>query len=219
MDAIVKLSEYFPMSEKRKIRYQQLLKLLYNDLVIAENYQDSLVDIAKRINVERKTLYRYFRSKEDILSQLYVITKVNLKQQLMKKIKLIKAESKLSVMEHFYIILDLHVEYLLMEHQETGFIKYYEQNYNLKCLMEQLKSYLQCEQPDYYVEVVNEMIKQEFFLVDISAKNYGKIIEQTIESYYEAISKYQVIDEKYQFINLEILTTIIKHTVLEQNKL
>ncbi len=219
MEAIIKLSEYFQMSDKRKERYQELLELLYNDLVIAKNYQDSLVDVAKRINVERKTLYRYFNNKDEILSQLYVITKVDLKQQLMKKINLIKAESKLSVMEHFYIILDLHVEYLLMEHQEIDFINYYEQNYNLENLTEQLKSYLQDEQPDYYVEVVNEMINQEFFLVDISAKNYGKIIEQTIESYHEAISKHQAIDEKYQFINLEILTTIIKHTVLEQNKL
>ncbi len=219
MDAIIKLSEYFQMSDKRKRRYQELLELLYNDLVIDKNYQDSLVDIAKRINVERKTLYRYFNNKEEILSQLYVITKVDLKQQLMKKIKKIKAESKLSVMEHFYIILDLHVEYLLMDHQETDFIEYFEKNLELNSLSEQLKIYLNYEQPDYYVEVVNEMIKQEFFLVDISAKNYGKIIEQTIESYYEAINRYQVIDDKYQFANLELLTTIIKNTVLEQNKL
>ncbi len=219
MDAIIKLSEYFQLSDKRKIRYQELLKLLYDDLVIAGNYQDSLVDITKRINVERKTLYRYFSNKEEILSQLYVVTKVDLKHQLMNKIKQIKNETKLSVMEHFYVILDLHVDYLLMEHQETEFINYFEQNFKLEFLSKELKDYLNKEQPDYYVEVVNEMIKQEFFLVDISAKNYGKIIEQTIESYYESINKYQVIDEKYQLTNLQLLTTIIKHTVLEQNKL
>ncbi len=219
MDAIIKLSEYFQLSDKRKIRYQELLKLLYDDLVIAGNYQDSLVDITKRINVERKTLYRYFSNKEEILSQLYVVTKVDLKHQLMNKIKQIKNETKLSVMEHFYVILDLHVDYLLMEHQETEFINYFEQNFKLEFLSKELKDYLNKEQPDYYVEVANEMIKQEFFLVDISAKNYGKIIEQTIESYYESINKYQVIDEKYQLTNLQLLTTIIKHTVLEQNKL
>lgn len=217
------ISKYYHESPRKQNRRIELLIKLNEYIVLEENYNKSFSKIALENGIERKTLYRYFKDKNDILSQLYAVNYLKFKKEFMIKIDGIKKEVKLSSLEHFYVILDMHLDNLISQannkNSEKKFLDYIQETLKYNEFSIEVKTYLANEEPCYYCDIIKVLGEQGFILNTINPKEYAIVVEQMIETYFYTINIKQQINPNYQMINLQNLITIMKETILEKNKL
>ncbi len=220
MVEIKRLVSNYNLTPKRQEKHSILLDKAYKYVVEEGNYKNSFANIAEGMEVERRTLYRYFKNREILLAELYVVDLVWRKKQVYRKLNEINTTTKLSSIEKFYVMLEMHLDHLIELESEvntTQFQKYVERNMVSSEINDEIKNYLNTEEPWYYSEVMTSLKADDYLVHSINGETYAKVVEQLIESYFYTINLKNKINDNYRFQNLKELVAIMKLTVLKKH--
>ncbi len=211
--------KYYDESERKSQRRIKLLNLLFEHIVVNRNYNDNMSEICRAINTERKTVYRYYENREAIMLELRILVYIRRNLMFKKEIEKIMQIEEISVVEKFYIILDINVELLLKHQFDLLFTEYSKQLFahtDQKSLIYIKYKEMMSEQNfNHYLPILNELETADLLRNSISAKEYASVIDESLRAYI-----FQTMDNKDNCLNdndmqIERFVNLLKQAIID----
>ncbi len=223
MQDIKTLIDYYGESPRKRKRRFELLQSLSEHLVDNRGYNDNMSQICAAINVERKTVYRYYSSKEDIIAEVnyYIYMKRNL--ELSEKIGEIIKNDNLNTIDKFVVIMNLHVELLTKYRNDMGFVEFAKRiitNLDQETSTYSRYIYLMNDTDFFHFKQILELLEAENELREgIEAEDYAHTIEQILYSFVAQTLEYEKNFNRFdnanvsKVINLLLLSTLKNYQI------
>ncbi len=195
MQDIRPLIEYYNESPRKSKRRFLILTQLFHHLVEERNFNDNMSQICSAIGVERKTVYRYYNSKEDIIAEVnyYIYKKGNI--ELSERINEVLANDELDLVDKFVLILNLQIEVLSKLRDNLGFSEFAKRIVtNLDPNSETYRRYIylmNVEEFSHYKEILEQLGNAGLLRDGINADDYAMTIEQIILSFVAQTLEYE----------------------------
>ncbi len=223
MQDIKPLIDYYGESPRKNKRRFELLQSFFEHLVVNRGYNDNMSQICSAIGVERKTVYRYYNSKEDIIAEVnyYIYMKRNL--ELEEKIEEVLKNDNLDTIDKFVVIINLNVEVLTQYRDDMGFAEF------AKRVITNLDHNTSTYSRYIYLMNVHEFVHFEKILTRLEAENklregitaaeYARTIEQILYSFVAQTLEYENNFNRFdntnvsKVINLILLSTLKDYSI------
>lgn len=213
-DALKELLDYYDESPRKRKRRTELYQMLRQILVIDKKYKYSMSDISKELELERKTLYRYFNSTEDILVDLayiYVVSGNIVYSNISNEIIAMK---DINTIEKFKMIVREITDAILITQQVAQFIGYFEDIiFTMDKAMKPKIRYnslitLYKKNNHYMANILYQMKAEGLIDID-NLEPYIETIEQSLVAFVSRIILKKEESDRYNLENIEIYSDLI----------
>ncbi len=125
------LLNYYDEGSVKIKRRKVLLKQIMQYVVFENNYDATMSDISTAIDIERKTLYRYFDSIDDIIIDLaYLLVTYN-NQEYLKTSNTILDDKSVDSLDKLRDILKSVTNLMISFKSELNFLAYFDDQFNI----------------------------------------------------------------------------------------
>lgn len=185
--AINELSIYYGDSKTKATRRKEILYVLINVLLKDGNYIKSFQEICKLIEIDRKSLYRYFPSKDDIISDVVYILVVEINAKKMEVSTEIYNDEKIKPEEKLKKTINMMLEKSMIRTGLIEIINYFDVNM-------------------YHVDDEKEFKKRYVYLMD-KFKNENRAFAKIIKELYILEKLSNEYDVNYYIDTVELAVT------------
>ncbi len=214
------LLNYYEEGSVKSKRRRVLLSQIMQYVVFDNNYDATMSDISVAIGVERKTLYRYFDSKDDIVIDLaYLLVTYN-NQEYLKTSNAILEDDKVDSINKLRTILKSVTNLMIMFKSEMKFLAYFDDQFNIlddennakkryRNLITGFKTnnhYLRAV--IYYLDSKNILDKS------INEEDIIEVVEQVVNSFVSRTLKKENESYRFNVANIDILIKILEKGII-----
>ncbi len=205
-------------SKRRKVLLTQIMKYVVFD----NNHDATMSDISVAIGVERKTLYRYFDSKDDIVVDLaYLLVTYN-NQEYLKTSNAILNDDKVDSINKLRTILKSVTNLMIMFKSEMKFLAYFDDQFNIlddensakkryRSLITGFKTNNHYLRPViYYLDSKNILDKS------INQEDIIEVAEQVVNSFVSRTLKKENESYRFNVSNIDILIEILEKGIIDK---
>lgn len=219
MQDIKPLTDYYQESQRKNKRRYELLKQFFEYLVVQRGFNDNMSKICKEIGVERKTVYRYYNSKEDIIAEVSFYIHIKRNNELQEKIKEVLKNDELDAIDKFIVIMNLQVEMLTKYQNDMAFSEYSRRIItNLNHDSETYKRYIHvmnAKEFNHYHEILKVLELNGELREDITSERYAQTIGQMIYSFVSQTLEYENNFNNFKNANVSKVIQLIARSVLK----
>lgn len=219
MQDIKPLTDYYQESQRKNKRRYELLKQFFEYLVVQRGFNDNMSKICKEIGVERKTVYRYYNSKEDIIAEVSFYIHIKRNNELQEKIKEVLKNDELDAIDKFIVIMNLQVEMLTKYQNDMAFSEYSRRIItNLNHDSETYKRYIHvmnAKEFNHYHEILKVLELNGELREDITSERYAQTIGQMIYSFVSQTLEYENNFNNFKNANVSKVIQLIAGSVLK----
>ncbi len=203
-------------SKRRKVLLSQIIKYVVFD----NNYDATMSDISSAIDVERKTLYRYFDSKDDIIVDLaYLLVTYN-NQEYLKTSNFILEDDSIDSYNKLRAILTAVTDLMIMFKSEMNFLAYFDDHFNIldddnpakkryRSLITGFKT------KNHYLRAVIYYLDNENILdKSINDEDIIEVVEQVVNSFVSRTLKKENESYRFNIANIDILIKILEKGII-----
>lgn len=218
----IELLKYYGESETKKHRRIKLLKLIMEYIVFEQNYNATMSNISAAINVERKSIYRYFESRDDILVDLAYILVTSNNLEYLKVSKQILNDKKVPCSEKFSAVLKAVTDVMKQRRKELTFLAYFDDQFNIMSEDSPAKERYRklitgFKTKNHYLRDVILFLDQKKLLDQEIEKEYIiEIVEQMINSFVSRTLKKEKESYRFQVENIDIAIRILEKGVIKK---
>lgn len=219
MQDIKPLTDYYQESQRKNKRRYELVKQFFEYLVVQRGFNDNMSKICKEIGVERKTVYRYYNSKEDIIAEVSFYIHIKRNNELQEKIKEVLKNEELDAIDKFIVIMNLQVEMLTKYQNDMAFTEYSRRIItNLNHDSETYKRYIHvmnAKEFNHYHEILKVLELNGELREDITSERYAQTIGQMIYSFVSQTLEYENNFNNFKNANVSKVIQLIARSVLK----
>ncbi len=214
------LLKYYEEGSVKNKRRKVLLTQMMQYIVFDNNYDATMSDISSAISVERKTLYRYFDSKDDIVVDLaYLLVTYNNQEYLRTSNGIleddnVKSDNKLNV------ILKSVTDLMISFKSEMKFLAYFDDQFNIldddanakkryRSLITGFKT-----KNHYLRAVIYYMDKENILDKSIHEDDIIEVVEQVVNSFVSRTLKKENESYRFNVANIDVLIKILEKGIM-----
>ncbi len=127
---IKELLDYYDESPRKQATRRKLLKQLSDYIVINKNYRATMSDISHELKIERKSIYRYFPTIDDIIIDLAYLTVTTNNSRYLIKAKEINNLTTLSNQEKFKLTLREVAKIMIINRTYLEYLGFFDEYFN-----------------------------------------------------------------------------------------
>lgn len=219
MQDIKPLIDYYGESPRKNKRRFELLQQLFHHLVECRGFNDNMSQICKAINVERKTVYRYYNSKEDIISEVNYYVHIKRNYELAERIEEIIANENLNSIDKFIVIMNVQLEIYTKYRDDMAFVEFAKRiSTNLDKESETYKRYtylMNNIEFDHYRKILLTLEADHELNDGINADEYSLTINQILYSFISQTYEYEHDFYSYDNANISKAIKLVAKSVLK----
>lgn len=214
MKDIELIISYYDESKRKSKRRVDLLSQLFEHIVVNRKYNDNMSQICKAINVERKTVYRYYANREAIIVELLFLIHAKRNLEFTREIEKVMVLEELSLVEKFYVILDINVELLVKYQSDLSFSEYAKKI--AKQMDQNSVDYKRHEQMmneqkfNHYLPILLELEKAGLLRKQIIPEEYSDMIDESLNAFVFQTLEYKDTYIRYNFNQIERFINLVK---------
>ncbi len=203
-------------SKRRKVLLTQIMQYVVFD----NNYDATMSDISNAISVERKTLYRYFDSIDDIVVDLaYLLVTYN-NQEYLKMSNFILKDDNVKTLDKLNVILKSVTDLMISFKSEMNFLAYFDDSFNIlndeNSAKKRYRSLITgFKTNNHYLRAVIYYLDKEHILdKSIQEDDIIEVVEQVVNSFVSRTLKKENESYRFNVANIDILIKILEKGII-----
>ncbi len=222
---ISSLLTYYGESTRKQKTRRKLMDDLKEYIVVKKNYRATMSEISSALEMERKSLYRYFPTIDDIIIDLaYVMVTSNNSRYLIKAKEINELEN-LSNTEKFKLTLKEVGKLMIVNRTSLEYLSFFDDHFNS---LEQgnltRKRYQDLitgfKTQNHYLKMILEQLDQENQLQNHDAvTDYIEVTEQALSAFVSRTLKKENESYRFDLENIDVLINILTCGIIKKEHL
>ncbi len=218
------LLNYYDEGSVKIKRRKVLLKQIMQYVVFENNYDATMSDISTAIDIERKTLYRYFDSIDDIIVDLaYLLVTYN-NQEYLKTSNAILNDKSVDSLDKLRDILKSVTNLMISFKSELNFLAYFDDQFNILADDDLAKKRYRnlitgFKTKNHYLRAVIHYLDNENILdTSIHPDDIIEVVEQVVNSFVSRTLKKENESYRFNVANIDVLIKILEKGIIKNNQ-